>query len=282
MKTQEPARPVALLGMALGAVLLTGAAQAQTVPNANDPGWRFSLTPYLWLPNVSGELRYGPSNGAAANVDMDAKNIVDSLKFGLTFGAEARYGRFTLATDLLYLDLGNSSSQVRSVDFGAAGRVQATANLGTQTSFSSTLWTLAPGYTLLEGAWGNLDLQAGFRVMAMRSRTNVQLVTDVTGPRQGETFTRTGRLSASDQIWDGIIGFRGRIELGSGFYLPYAADIGGGGSNLTWQIQGGLGYSTGWAGVVAGYRYLSYQQNGNAHVQELTMGGPFIALNMKF
>ncbi|MEI6158258.1 MAG: hypothetical protein WCP77_00375 [Roseococcus sp.] len=279
---QEQNRPAYLLGAVLGAALLTGAAQAQTIPSATDPGWRFSLTPYLWVPNVSGELRYGPSNGSAANVNMDAQNIIDSLKFGLTFGAEARYGRFTLATDLLYLDLGNSSSQVRSVDFGASGRVQATANLGTQTSLSSTLWTLAPGYTLLEGAWGNLDLQAGFRVMAMRSRTNVQLVTDVTGPRQGETFTRTGRLSASDQIWDGIIGIRGRIELGSGFYLPYAADVGGGGSNLTWQLQGGVGYSTGWAGVVAGYRYLSYSQNGSAHVQELNMGGPFIALNMKF
>lgn len=275
-------RSAGLFGVVLGAALLTGAAQAQTVPSATDPGWRFSLTPYLWVPTVSGELRYGPRDNNSASVNLDAQNIVDALKFGLTFGAEARNGRFTLATDLLYLDLGNQSSQVRSVDFGASGRVQASANLGTQTQLSTTLWTLAPGYTLLQGAWGNLDLQAGFRVLSLRSRTNVQLSSDVTGPRQGETFSRTGRLSANEQLWDGIIGFRGRIDLGSGFYLPYAADVGGGGSNLTWQVQGGVGYSTGWAGVVAGYRYLSYSQNGNALIQELNMGGAFIALNMKF
>jgi hypothetical protein len=158
----------------LGALACGSLAQAQTIPSATDPGWRFSLTPYLWVPTIDGELRYGPRNNTSANVNLDAQNIVDALKFGLTFGAEARYGRFTLATDLLYLDLGNQSSQVRSVDFGASGRVQASANLGTQTQFSSTLWTLAPGYTLLEGAWGHLDLQAGFRVLALRSRTNVQ------------------------------------------------------------------------------------------------------------
>jgi hypothetical protein len=168
------------------------------------------------------------------------------------------------------------------VDFGPSGRVQASANLGTQTSMSSTLWTLAPGYTLLEGAWGNVDLQAGFRVIAVSARTNVQLAADVVGPRAGETFARTGRLSANDQLWDGIVGLRGRFELGQGFYIPYAADVGAGGSTVTWQVQGGLGYSTGWAGVVAGYRYLSYSASGNSLIRELNMGGPFIALNMKF
>jgi hypothetical protein len=271
-----------MTGAILGVLAWNGPAQAQTVPSATDSGWRFSLTPYLWLPTLSGELRYGPRDNTSANVNVDSQNIVDALKFGLTFGAEARLGRFTLATDLLYLDLGSQSSQVRSVDFGASGRVQASANLGTQTRLTNTLWTLAPGYTVLEGAWGNLDLQAGFRVLALRARTDVQLVNDVTGPRQGETFTRTGRLSASEQIWDGIIGVRGQIVLGQGFYLPYAADVGAGGSDLTWQVQGGIGYSTGWAGVVAGYRHLSYSQGGNALVQELNMGGPFIALNMKF
>lgn len=279
---QPQIRKACLIGGVLGAAWLAGAAQAQTVPSATDSGWRFSLTPYLWVPTVSGELRYGPRDNTAANVKVDPKNVVDALQFALTFGAEARHGRFTLATDLLYLDLGHQASQVRSVDFGASGRVQASTNLGTQSQLSTFLWTLAPGYTLLEGAWGHLDLQAGFRVLSLRSRTDVQLSSDVTGPRQGESFTRTGRLSASEQIWDGIIGIRGRLDLGSGFHLPYAADVGGGGSSLTWQVQGGLGYSTGWAGVVAGYRYLSYQQSGNALVQELNMGGPFIALNMRF
>jgi hypothetical protein len=269
----------------LGALTCAATAQAQTVPSATDSGWRFSLTPYLWVPTISGELRYGlPGNGGAsgAKVNVDASNIIDALKFGLTFGAEARTGRFSLATDLLYLDLGNQSSQVRQLDFGPAGRVPGTANAGTQTSFTSTLWTLAPGYTVLEGPWGNLDLQAGFRLLSLSSATNVQLAADVQGPQGARSFSRTGRISDSAQLWDGIVGVRGRFNLGHGFYLPYAVDLGAGSSSFTWQAQGGIGYSTGWAGVVAGYRYLSYAQSGNSFVQELNLGGAFIALNMTF
>lgn len=270
-----------VLGALLGVALLSGAATAQTVPDGSDSGWRFSVTPYVWLPTIGGDLRYGPRERGTAHVDVDPQSIVDALKFGITFGAEARYGRFTLATDLLYLNLGNQTSWVRNVEF-PGGRVQASANLGTQTSLSNTLWTLAPGYTVLQGAWGNVDIQAGFRVFALSTRTSVQLVSDVTGPRAGEVFARTGRLSASDQVWDGIVGVRGRFNLGHGFYVPYAADVGAGGSNTTWQVQGGLGYSTGWAGVVAGYRYLSYSGTGDTLIRNIHLGGPFIALNMTF
>lgn len=275
-------RALLAIAIALGA----SAAQAQTVPSTVDPGWRFSLTPYLWLPNVSGELRYGlPGNGGAsgAKVSLDSINVIDALNFGLTFGAEARYGRFSLATDVLYLDLGNQSSQVRNVDFGGSSvQVSASLNAGTQSSLTSTVWTLAPGYTLLEGAWGNLDLQAGFRLLALSSRTNVQLSANVSGPLGGQSFARVGRISDSSQLVDGIVGVRGRFVLGSGFHLPYAFDIGGGSSSLTWQAQGGISYQTGWAGITAGYRYLSYTQGGNSFVQELNLGGPFVALNMTF
>ncbi|WP_431303793.1 hypothetical protein [Sediminicoccus sp. BL-A-41-H5] len=277
----EPKHLAAALGALLGAALMSSVATAQTVPDGSDSGWRFSLTPYVWLPTVGGDLRYGPRERRTAHVDMDPQSIVDTLKFGITFGAEARYGRFTLATDLIYLNLGNQTSFVRSVDFPSA-RVGASANLGTQTSLSNTLWTLAPGYTVLQGAWGNVDIQAGFRMLAVSTRTSYQLATDIVGPNTGDVFARAGRLSASDQVWDGIVGVRGRFNLGHGFYVPYAADIGAGGSNTTWQVQGGLGYSTGWAGVVAGYRYLSYSGTGDSLIRNLHLGGPFIALNMTF
>lgn len=274
-----------LTGALLGSISFNGLAQAQTVPSATDSSWRFSLTPYLWVPTISGDLRYGlPGNAGAsgAKVSLDASSIVDALKFGITFGAEARSGRFSLATDLLYLDLGSQSSQVRYMDFGPGNRIPATANAGTQSSLTSTLWTLAPGYTLLEGPWGNVDLQAGFRLLSLSSATNLQLSADVQGPQGTRSFSRTGRISDSAQLWDGIVGLRGRFNLGHGFYVPYAFDLGGGSSNFTWQAQGGIGYSTGWAGIVAGYRYLSYSQSGNSFVQELNMGGAFIALNMTF
>lgn len=35
-------------------VLQHGAAHAE------EPGWQFQLTPYVWLPTISGNLNYGP------------------------------------------------------------------------------------------------------------------------------------------------------------------------------------------------------------------------------
>ncbi len=54
----------------------------------------------------------------------------------------------------------------------------------------------------------------------------------------------------------GIDGVRTRIRLGTiGFYIPFYADAGGGGSQPAWQIAGGIGYQTGW--VVASLTYTN-------------------------
>ena len=34
-------------------------------------------------------------------------------------------------------------------------------------NMNATIWTLAGGYTLLQGDWGNFDVIAGFRYLAM-------------------------------------------------------------------------------------------------------------------
>ncbi|UPY38444.1 hypothetical protein [Sediminicoccus sp. KRV36] len=274
----------ALLGTTL--MLTGGIAQAQTVPSGSDTGWRFAVTPYAWAPSVSGQLRYGPpANGGASgvNVKLDAVNVLETLNFAALIAAEARYGRWSLATDYIYMDLGNQGSQVRHVDFGPAGRVAAGANLGTQSSLTTNLWTLAGGYTLLQGNWGNIDVQAGFRLMTLNTATNVQLAANVTGPRgNGQSFARTGRLSENLDLFSGIVGLRGRVVLGSGFDVPFAADVGGGSSNSTYQVMAGVRYQTGWAGVTLGYRRLSLSQNNGGLVKDLNLSGPFIAMNMTF
>ena len=82
---------------------------------------------------------------------------------------------------------------------------------------------------------------------------------------------------------------RGRVYLGDSdwfgggkFFVPYYFDIGGGGSDRTWQIFGGGGYEAGPVGVSVGYRYLSFHQGSNVAVQKMSMGGPIIAANFKF
>ena len=284
---RSTARRGALLATALGATIATGAAQAQTVAS-NEPGWRFNVAPYVWAPSVSGQLRYTnldrPGGASGAKVDLSATSVLSDLNFAAMVAAEARYARFSIATDIIYLSLGNSSSAVRDVNFGANGRTAVSGNLnaGTQSSLNAGVFTVAPAYTLAHGAWGNIDAQIGFRWLGGSSTTDIRLGADLQGPARGLTLGRTGRISQDVNVMDGIVGVRGRIVLGHGFSVPFAADVGAGASRLTWQALGGLSYQTGWAGVTAGYRYLSYEQGGNALLQNVNFGGPFIALNMSF
>ena len=283
-------RPSWQFGAALATMVVCAAdAGAQTVPSG-EPGWRFSVTPYGWLPTVDGSFRYGRPGGAggasSANTDVnvDPAKLLEALNFAAMIAAEARHGRFSLSTDFLYLDLGNSASGVRSVDFAQVGRnpVSSTLNAGTESSLRGSIWTLAGGYTLADGAWGHVDAQAGFRWFSLSTRTDVRLSADVVGPTQGQVFARSGRLSRSADLFDGIVGLRGRFEIGGGFHLPYAFDIGTGSSVLTWQASGGVGYQSGWAGVTLGYRHLAYEQGSDKLVQDLSFSGPFIALNIPF
>src|SRR4051812_19086585 len=274
----------AALALAVGSA---GDLAAQTVPSA-EPGWSFAVTPYVWAPTINGNLRYsipGSTRGASgADVRMDATNLLEALNFAVMVAAEARYNRFSAVTDFIYLDLGKSSSGVRSVDFVQSGRnpVSTTLNAGTESSVRGSLWTLGGAYTLAAGGWGHVDAFAGFRWFSLEARTDVRLAADIAGPGGGRSFARTGRLARDADLFDGLIGLRGRVVLGSGFHLPYAFDIGGGSSRLTWQAAGGIGYQTGWAGVTLGYRHLYYDQGGDKLVQDFSFSGPFLALNFRF
>jgi hypothetical protein len=284
--TYQAARPIAAAAALLSIGLAHGAA-AQ--PAEVRPGWSFDIAPYLWLPSVDASLRYQlPANlPGTADVSASPDTYTDQLNFATAFAATARYDRFTLLTDFLYVSASAATSNVEAANIIGVGRnpISSTSNSNTDTTLKTTLWTLAGGYTLASGPWGNVDAIGGFRYLGIDATTNYNLSVQLVGPRgnAGPTFGGGGRLSASDNIWNGIVGLRGRLSLGEGgFFVPYYVDIGTGDSNLTWQAFGGLGYQTGSVGVSLGWRYLSIDQGSKAVVQDMTMSGAYLAVNFRF
>ncbi|MCA3349268.1 MAG: hypothetical protein INF97_01615 [Roseomonas sp.] len=279
----------ALHWVALVLVLLAFApvmpAQAQTAPRT-EPGWQFSLTPYAWVPSIDGTLRYQlPAQAGAGSADVakDSFSVLEALNFAAMIAAEARYQRYSLLTDFIYMDLGGSGSKLRSVDFaGSNGGVAANLDRGTESSLSGSLWTLMGGYTVTQGDWGHADITGGFRLFSLSAETNLRLSGDVTAPGGTASLNRNARLSDSATLFDGIVGLRGRFVIGNGVFVPYAFDIGTGSSSLTWQASAALGYQMNWGSVALGWRHLSYEQSGNRLVQDLSFSGPFLALNFTF
>ena len=206
-----------VMGVALLAPL---SGQAQQAPADR---WTFSLLPYLWLPSIDGKLNYAPpaAGGGSPSVSVDADTLLDNLNFAFMITGEARRGRWLVATDVMYVDMGSENSTVRSVDLNVGpGRINvATAglNAGTKSSMTAWVWTLGGGYAAVQGRT-SLDVLAGFRYLSLETKTDWQLTTTVTGTGplgNTATFAQSGSVKESEDVWAGIVGAKGRAMLGA-------------------------------------------------------------------
>jgi hypothetical protein len=187
-----------------------------------------------------------------------------------------------LFTDLIYLDFSSEDSGVKSINFGG-NRVSSSVNVSTDSSLKGAAWTLGAGYAVLPGRPVELDVFGGLRYFGLEASTDWQLATTVTGPGGGQTFPRTGSISERADLWDGIVGVKGRFLLGgSNWSIPYYLDVGTGSSSLTWQGMLGVAYSYKWIGVTLAYRHLYYDMKGDKLVQDMRFSGPVLGVNFRF
>lgn len=75
------------------------------------------------------------------------------------------------------------------------------------------------------------------------------------------------------------VGVRGRFALSGdrAWYVPYCPDLGTGGSKLTWQALGGVGYAFDWGDVTVSWRYLACELKSGNPIRDMNMSGPNIA-----
>jgi hypothetical protein len=253
---------------------------------AQTPGdeWKFSITPYLWLPNIDGTLKYSVPPGAAGSpeVEVGPNDYLENLRFVIMISGEVRKSRWLAFTDFIYLDFSDEESSVKSINFGG-DRVSSSANVSTESSFKGGAWTLGGGYAVLPGRPVELDVFGGLRYFGLKASADWQLTATVSGPGAGQSFPRTGSVSERLDLWDGIVGAKGRIWIGrSNWSIPYYFDIGTGSSSLTWQGMLGVAYTYDWIGVTLAYRHLYYDQKDDKLIQDMRFSGPALGVNFRF
>ena len=255
-------------------------ASAQTSSNQ----WAFSITPYLWLPNVNGTFKYNvpPGSGGSPEVETGPNDYLENLSMVMMVSGEVRKDRWSLFTDFIYLDFSDEESTVKAIDFGGS-LVSSSSNVLTRSSLRGAAWTLGAGYAVLQGRPADFDVFGGLRYFGLEASTDWQLALTVTGPGGGQTFARTGSISERADLWDGIIGVKGRFWLGrSNWSIPYYYDIGMGSSSLTWQGMLGIAYTYKWIGATLAYRHISYDMGDDDLIQNLRFSGPLIGVNFHF
>jgi hypothetical protein len=83
----------------------------------DDGKWQFSITPYLWAPNIDGTLNFdAPASGIGRpNVETGPNDYLENLDFAVMLAADVRKKRWSVFTDLIYLDFSAEKSTVKSV-----------------------------------------------------------------------------------------------------------------------------------------------------------------------
>lgn len=266
-------------------VIFGGGACATAQESADT--WEYSLTPYVWLPTISGKLKYDlpPGGGGSPIFSVGPTDWLDLLNFGVLVSGSARKGRLSVFADLVYLSMtSKNDGRIIAVDDGGTRiPVDVSIVLDTRADMDGLVWTLAGGYALQESESSRLDVFAGVRFFGVDTAVRWDLTSEITTPGGTTVLPAQGSLNAGTDLWDGIVGIRGYTALGEGNWsVPYYIDVGTGSSELTWNATAGLAYKFNWGDLLMVYRHLEYDQGADDLLQDFSFSGPVVGATFRF
>lgn len=245
---------------------------------ADDQDWQFALTPYLWLPSIegTGEFETPPDGGGRPDVGIGPIDYLEHLELALMLSGEARKGDWSVRSDVVYVDFGDERAFVKSVT-GPGGVVEIPVNAGTTISLDGLEWQVALGYEAISTPSVTLDVIGGFRYLDISFSLDWQFESPL------NLLSQSGSVSQDVELWDAILGTRGRVTFGDGnWFVPFHLDVGAGSSTLTWQAFAGLGYTFSWGDVLAAYRHLEYDEKKGDLLQGVRLSGPAVGVTFRF
>jgi hypothetical protein len=225
--------------------------------------WQFGVDFYLWMADIGGESASGDT------IDVPFHTLLENLDFAYMGAFHARNGRWHFSTDVIYMKLEGDNSGTVTVP----GDIE----LKTDAKVKVQAWVVSPavGYSFIDTEKIRTEFVAGARYLWLKPELKLK----ITGPLNSSSKN----ISESGDVWDGIVGIRGNVNLAKDWYIPYYADIGSGQSEYTWQAMAGVGYRiNNMVDVVAVYRYLKWKFDDNKVIDNLDFGGPLVGLRLQF
>ena len=274
-----------IVGVLLLTMIFANATVACAEDNKKQDEWRFTLIPYIWLPSVSGSFKFTvppagtgpgpiPTVAVSANADVSSNDYLSNLQFAGMLSFEAAKGRWSILSDILYVDFSDSNRDATISGLGVGTGVQVFADTGLQ----AMIFEVAGAYSVYRGQHGNFDVLLGMRYAGIEGKIDINAI----GPL-GRTYFP--RINESLNIYDPIVGFRGKFLFTKNWFMPYYFDIGGFSvdSDLTMQAYAAIGYRfTDWFSMSLGYRYLYYDFGNTKLVEDITLHGGVLGFVFTF
>ena len=231
----------------------------QITPAAESSGWKFSGAIYAPLMGLEGDIGVA---GLTTSVDLSFGDILEELDGGATAAFEARYDRWSITGDFIWLKL--------------SGSAQPTANSYVGLKQEQILASLTLGYALFDNDCTTIDLLVGGAVNSIDA--DLELFT----PRLPVTIRGA---SGSEEWIDPFVGLRIRHQLSDRWSVWLRGDYGGFevSSDEYWQVIAGIGYNlTENVTLALAYRIMSVDYHQGTFVYDTQMDGPNLGLVFKF
>ncbi|WHI52543.1 hypothetical protein P3339_07195 [Microbulbifer sp. MLAF003] len=250
-------------------------------------GWRFAVTPYLFLPlRTKGESTVA---GTTVDVDLNLKRTLELLNVAFSARLEAWKGRFGVVTDLYYVHL--------NLKEGASIRPPRNPQLDIDINIDVNVdvhqgWVAAFGaFRLLDGSFATgehryfWDVGAGVRWNRLRQEVKARVGIDIAPMPEVRN-----RLGGRKSWWEPAIGTRVGLRLNDCLTLGARTEIGGfgaSGDELQWNLLVGLDWRA-WeaTSLRLGYQYYSIDYSSRLpdgkFAYDIDQHGPYIAATWRW
>ncbi len=255
-------------GLILGLTSLFTPLTQAAVNDVNTDQWHYEITPYIWATGQRGTLGVdrGPGNGQS--FDQSFSDIWDRMDIGGMAAFEARYNRWGLLLDGIYL---------RVSDHGGISGPNGLIGLSADGNITQQQYAAAGYYRVLEGTT-TVDTLAGLRYNIVSWNIDAQLTSPLL---PGSAISRN--FSERKHWVDPYAGVRVTHSFDRQWSVVGYADIGGAssGSNLTWQLLGGVNYAFR-SDVIGklGYRYVSINYQNDGFIYDVATSGFYTGIGI--
>lgn len=247
----------------LGGLLITGNAAAA------DDKWEFEVTPYFLAASLDGTVGV---KGVKTDIDASFSDIWDHLDAGFMALFTARRGPLRFGFETVYFKLSDDSSRYVS---GPFGKVRASGAMDVESEMY--IYQATAGYRVY-------DKGTKVNMLGAVRYTDLEADLDIKRAGLGIVFPDGSLSKSGDKGWaDLVVGASVQHPVSNGVDLVGYADVGGGGSDLTYQFILGADWEFKKDYIArAGYRQIYWDYEDGGFTWDMTASGAYLGLGIRF
>lgn len=283
MKFSNPSRGMRFKSLSFAGcfacVATSALAQALPLKNEADNKWRYSITPYAYVPfSIDGTSVVA---GTAIELDLGFSDAIDLLDVALAARTEFWKGDWGIIADLYYLDLG--------VDGDAELPTPGGGTVGVDVDVTQRWAALLGSYRFAKGTYGNADRRFAWDAAAGLRWNSIKQEVDADVDIGRGPGVQTS-LGGTETWWEPALMLRGAYEIADNWTAGGRVELGGFGVNDS-DLQYTVLFSADWQGwertslsigyVFYGIDYSTTRSDGDFEY-DVDQHGPYVGLTYRF